>query len=243
MSKAGENGKSYSVQYILAVAVVTVTVAILAWWYDNMGLAQAAAILGLYGLHLMSIRYLLTGQRQQQAALQNQWALLNDLIGRLGMKDEGTAAIAEAIAAAGGGVVPMDGYPDIPDTDETWPPSPLQTAMIEGTDLPQPEAPAVPEAPPAPVPVPRHFALGTVALVRNVLTPSEVARVLLEQRRRPDSRFGTLAVELGLLSETALEELLLAQQEGLFTDEEMRDARQRLQEFRQSTAAAMADAD
>ena len=67
--------------------------------------------------------------------------------------------------------------------------------------------------------------------------------MLLEQRRRPDSRFGTLAVELGLLSETALEELLLAQQEGLFTDEEMRDARQRLQEFRQSTAAAMADAD
>lgn len=265
VSKASDTGKTYSVHYILAVAVVTVTVALLSWWYDNTGLAQAAAILGLYGLHLMSVRYLLEGQRQQQAALQNQWTLLNDLIGKMGMKDEGAAALAEAMSAAVGGdadpgapdeVAGFGSFePDVAEADDseaddsefdpdvTWPPSPLQTAMLEGHAPPPPEPEPEPEVPSAPVPVPRHFALGTVALVRNVLTPSEVARVLLEQRRRPDSRFGSLAVELGLLSDTALEGLLLAQQEGLFTDDEMREARRRLQEFRQSTAAALADVD
>ncbi|MFQ5889201.1 MAG: hypothetical protein ACE5JR_04010 [Gemmatimonadota bacterium] len=87
--------------------------------------------------------------------------------------------------------------------------------------------------PPRDVPIPRHFALGTVALVRNMLGPADVARVLLEQKKRPDERFGKLAVQLGLLTESQLEELLLAQQEGLFTDEEMREARRRLEEFRQ----------
>ena len=69
MNRASESGKSYSVHYIVAVAVVTVAVAMLSWWYENPRLAQAAAILGLYGLHLLSIRYLLEGQRQQQSAL------------------------------------------------------------------------------------------------------------------------------------------------------------------------------
>jgi len=261
VSKASDTGKSYSVHYVVAVAIVTVTVALLSWWYDNPRLAQAAAILGLYGLHLMSIRYLLEGQRQQQSALQNQWSLLNNLIQKMGIKDEGAAALAEAMSAATVEETAVDESPfevaapmpepqaTVPgefDPDSTWPPSPIQTAMLDDEPLPpaaEPESEPKEEVPPAPVPVPRHFALGTVALVRNVLTPSEVARVLLEQRRRPDSRFGSLAVELGLLPDTVLEELLLAQQEGLFTDEEMRDARRRLQEFRQSTAAAMADVD
>ena len=93
------------------------------------------------------------------------------------------------------------------------------------------------------VPVPRHFALGTVALVRDLLTPAEVARVLLEQRRQAGKKFGVLAVEMGLLSESQREELLLAQQEGLFTDAEMRDARQRLRQFRESAAHSMAGLD
>lgn len=93
------------------------------------------------------------------------------------------------------------------------------------------------------VPVPRHFALGTVALVRDLLSPAEVARILLEQRRQSGKKFGVLAVEMGLLSESQREELLLAQQEGLFTDAEMRDARQRLRQFRESAAHSMAGLD
>ena len=82
------------------------------------------------------------------------------------------------------------------------------------------------------VPIPRHFALGTVAIIRGALSPAEVAKVLLEQRRQPRKQFGEVAVEMGVLDETVLRELLVAQGEGLFTDEEIRDARQKLREYR-----------
>jgi hypothetical protein len=48
---------------------------------------------------------------------------------------------------------------------------------------------------------------------------------------------------MGLLSESQREALLLAQQEGLFTDADMRDARQRLREFRENAAHSMAGLD
>lgn len=94
-------------------------------------------------------------------------------------------------------------------------------------------------APPASygnVPIPRHFALGTVAIIRKALTPAEVAQILIEQRKRPRERFGELAVELGLLTESELEELLVAQQQGLFTDEEIREGRARIRAFRELEA-------
>lgn len=87
------------------------------------------------------------------------------------------------------------------------------------------------------VPVPRHFALGTVAIIRNAMQPGEVAQVLVEQRRQPKRQFGDLAVEMGLLDHGKLKDLLEAQQAGLFTDEEIREARQRLREFRQIAAS------
>lgn len=91
------------------------------------------------------------------------------------------------------------------------------------------------------VPIPRHFALGTVAIIKNVLTPAEVAQVLVEQRKRPRERFGEIAVELGLLTGSELEGLLLAQQQGLFTDEEIREARGRIKAFRELEATASAE--
>ncbi len=90
------------------------------------------------------------------------------------------------------------------------------------------------------VPIPRHFALGTVAIIKQTLTPAEVAQVLVEQRKRPRDKFGELAVEMGLLSQAELEELLVAQQQGLFTDEEIRQARGRIKSFRELEAAASA---
>jgi hypothetical protein len=91
------------------------------------------------------------------------------------------------------------------------------------------------------IPTPRHFALGTVALIRNMLTPAQVARILVEQRQQPEKKFASLAVELGMLTDLQREELLLAQQEGLFSDAEMREARERLRDFRKTTARALSD--
>lgn len=88
------------------------------------------------------------------------------------------------------------------------------------------------------VPIPRHFALGTVAIIRDLMKPAEVAEVLLEQRRQPKRKFGETAVSMGFLTEGQLEELLLAQQEGLFTDEEIQEARRRLRAYRHSGVAS-----
>ena len=74
-----------------------------------------------------------------------------------------------------------------------------------------------------------------------MLSPAQVARILVEQRQQPDRKFATLAVELGMLTDAQREELLLAQQEGLFSDAEMREARERLREFRKTTAKALAE--
>jgi len=81
------------------------------------------------------------------------------------------------------------------------------------------------------MPTHRRFALGTVAIIRNLLQPSEVEQILAEQRRYPRLRFGDIAVQLGLLSRAEIGELLEAQQEGVFTDEELIDTRLRLQAF------------
>ena len=81
------------------------------------------------------------------------------------------------------------------------------------------------------LPMPRHFALGTVAILRNLLQPGDVEQILAEQRCYPRLRFGDAAVQLGLLSESELKELLSAQVEGVFTDEEILDTRARLQAY------------
>jgi len=84
------------------------------------------------------------------------------------------------------------------------------------------------------VPLPRHFALGTVAIIRELLEPEQVAKIMLEQRHQPKLRFGEIAVELGFLTPPQVEELLVAQKAGLFTDEEIHEARVQLRSFRES---------
>jgi hypothetical protein len=83
------------------------------------------------------------------------------------------------------------------------------------------------------VPIPRHVALGTVAIIKELMDPAEVARVILEQRRQPRLKFGELAVQLGFITKVQLEELLLAQKEGLFSQDEIGLARTRLQTYRE----------
>ncbi len=263
-SKEGRT-RLYTTHYQIAVGGVAIVVALVAWAVANSALAFAAAIVGLYALHLMSIRFILEAHREQQATLEGQWSFLRKLVGpaiesglRLELpvglrgksaapkskRDSNTVEQAKAArpaaapimsSASGGGSQAATATLVRPDTKAVAsPPEPNPAAK---------EVESAPERPDSNVPIPRHFALGTVALVRKMLTPAEVARVLLEQRRRPDARFAALAVDLGLLTKTQREELLLAQQEGLFTDAEMRDARRRLQEFRQSAVTAMSEAE
>ena len=312
MARIGkEADREHSGHYLSAVAVVAVAVAGMAWFGQNRTLAAAAAALGLYALHLFSIRFLLDNQKRQQRVLDAQWEVLQRFIDTTDtpssdMEDlvpampvdreapehltEGTAVLEPVHGALDSELAPTEEpsspepeilpVPDVPQPevarsaepvvrDEVVPPVEslggtdsefaivVEEDAIESlsaipgllmSDPSPPTALTIPDyesrrAPLNEVPVPRHFALGTVALVRDLLTPADVARVLLEQRRQAGKKFGVLAVEMGLLSESQREELLLAQQEGLFTDAEMRDARQRLRQFRESAAHSMAGLD
>lgn len=236
--------REHSRHYLVAVASVAIVMAGLAWLSQNGTLAAAAAAIGFYALHLFSIRFLLENQKRQQRVLDAQWEVLQRFIG----PDDGASGEhgedlvpampndreASEWASNGGGhvVPPFEAFDDLPREGA----GPRREPVVDEAEAVARGSRAVG----AEVPVPRHFALGTVALVRNLLSPAEVARILLEQRMQPGKKFGALAVELGLLSESQREELLLAQQEGLFTDVEMREARQRLRAFRESAAHSMA---
>jgi len=280
----GERG-FYSLRYLSLVAFATIALAVVAWIVQDRQLALAAGVMGLYALHLISIRYILDNQQQHSVALQSQWELLQRLVdpdepaervprepatrsgGMKSVPGKGTESmdVMDPRAFDGGRHQPGERQPGRDSGDRetgsrSWPPLGLPLSTIDSSpDLAIPAGLGMPDlqAPRAAaaeltnndpfatveVPIPRHFALGTVALIRQLLTPSEVARILMEQRRQPDKRFATLAVEMGLLEETQREELLLAQQEGLFTEEEMRQAREDLQQFRETSARALSHLD
>ena len=274
----------YSLRYLSSVAVATLALAMVAWIVQDRQLALAAGVMGLYALHLISIRYILDNQQQHTQALQSQWELLQRLVDPDEPADQAVRKTADGVHN-GADLLPDDRPETLEIVDprvnvagkasaaerseepnplaggpRSWPPIGLPLSTIDSApDLAIPSGLDMPDLPAAgvsaaeltngdafavaEVPIPRHFALGTVALIRQLLTPPEVARVLMEQRRQPDKRFATLAVEMGLLKDSQREELLLAQQEGLFTEEEMRQAREGLHQFRESTAKALSDLD
>ncbi len=217
--KLNQHNRQYSIAFTAIVVVVTVAIALVAWFAHDRTLALSAAVLGLYSLHLISIRFIIEGQAENTARLETQWRLLQLLV------DPNALPAGDSGAHRPGKSRP---YPPTPIGD-------LMAAAIENGAFHE----SSPGAGPNKIPTPRHFALGTVALIRGLLTPTQVAQILIEQRHQPDERFAAIALELGMLSEQQREELLLAQQEGLFTDHEMRDARDRLREFRQATARAL----
>lgn len=224
----------YSGQFLGAVAILTILVSLLAWWGQNRTLAMAAAVLGIYALHLISMRLIMAGQAENKARLETQWKLLQLLVDPNALDVTNLPVSGTSTRAAR------------PGAESRLIASPVRNGALGDSDAGPPgngtgEGGAAPYGPEYRIPTPRHFALGTVALIRNMLSPAQVARILVEQRQQPDKKFATLAVELGMLTDAQREELLLAQQEGLFSDAEMREARERLREFRKTTARALAE--
>lgn len=222
--------REYSGHFLGSVAILTIFVALLAWYGQNRALALAAAVLGIYALHLISLRFILAGQAENKARLETQWKLLQLLVDPNAL-DAGTGFR--------GGRQPGT----LPGPESRVVVSPLRNRGAEPADGGSGTNGSAPRGADYRIPTPRHFALGTVALIRNMLSPAQVARILVEQRQQPDKKFASLAVDLGMLTDAQREELLLAQQEGLFSDAEMREARERLREFRKTTAKALADHD
>lgn len=162
-------------------------------------------------------------------------------------EDDVEALLRERLGAGGGAVsgdisfLPAYGDEEPRPSGKARAPHPREETDGPGGSEPEEPSPEEETGPPTGsasrnVPIPRHFALGTVAIIRKALTPDEVARVLTEQRKRPRQRFGQIAVALGYLTDAQLQELLVAQRKGLFTDDEIREARRRLRAYREMEA-------
>lgn len=226
---------THGVQYAWIAAAVMGSVAGIAWLVEDQWLVLSAAILGLYVLHLFSVRYLVRAQADQLSALTGADATTRAAIeSPVESRGSGSGPLADQLVGNG-----KPGESDIAETsavremDETsGEPASVAETAVAGPDQEVSSGPTLRE-----VSIPRHFMLGTVAIVRHVMEPEAVARVLMEQRRQPGKRFGELAVEMDLITEPQLDDLLQAQQNGLFTDAEIREARQRLETFRRSQAA------
>jgi hypothetical protein len=255
-----EKRPTYNGAYSLLFAAVTVMVGVAALVRRDGTVTMAVAILGLYILHLLSLRAVTRDQAARPVSSQGARSgnrkpiSVPDRASVLRPRDEPGASASENISerpvflSPQSGFVSEVGQATIPERarptteDSAW-----MVQLSESDEEPE-FLPADSDSPPPAyasrseeginVPIPRKFALGTVAIIRRVLDPAEVARVLEEQRVFPKKRFGEIAVDLGLMSDQQLDELLDAQRDGLFTEEEIQSARARLEAFRRDTSSA-----
>jgi len=208
----------FSRSYLAVVVVVAAVVGGLALFGQSSTLALAAAILGLYVLHLFSNWQLAATQRKQWESVRQVERMLHDIgeaRGRAEMGDPEITAVGDARAEPGG-----EGA----------------EAAVEAASGSDVEAGGEDDDS---VLVPRHYKLGTVAVVEETLTPEEVARVLAVQDRQPDRKFGDIAVGLDLVSESELDQLLEVQEQGLYHPEDIGRARRELKEYRRRKAAEL----
>jgi hypothetical protein len=279
--------------YLIIVISVAVVVGGLAVFGQSSTLALAAAVLGLYVLHLFSNWQLASNQRKQWQTLREVERMLGALeeqepdAGSEPARDGGRpgSAAADAAAPAGGGSAAAAGEPPGSSSDqdpgtavgeegataaegeaadgrardgeaaEPRSATPRNEELSpgeqeSGAESEEPGEFAVDEVPSrteqtdetggeddeAAVFVPRHYKLGTVAVVQRVLSPAAVARVAAVQERHPDQKFGDIAVRLDFLTESELEELLETQRRGLYRPEAIRRARDELKKFRRQKA-------
>ena len=254
---------TYSGPYSLVFAGVTVIVGVVALVRKDSMITIAVAILGLYILHLLSLRALTRdgaatdrGSRSPKSSARRPLDVVAQASGAVVQASEVTELERDdgpVFFSRESGFVREIGEPSIPSRqkpeteDSAW--------MVQGSRsgdepefLPADSEVTMPDfvaqkgasdvKGASEIPVPRKFALGTVAIIRRALDPAQVARVLEEQRKFPKKRFGEIAVKLDYITEAQLDGLLETQKAGLFTEEEIQGARQSLETFRRNASSA-----
>lgn len=249
----------FSRSYLVIVIAVVAVVSGLALFGQSSTLALAAAILGLYVLHLFSNWQLASNQRQQ-------WQTLREVERMLGALDGEQTEPAPGPAASGPAGVQEIERPPSADAEERHEPTTEAnsdgesaaggvSAETSDSGVPAAGAPATAredggsaagavdqpeeeedEDDEDTVLVPRQYRLGTVAVVRRVLTPGEVARVLALQDPQSDRKFGDIALDLDLLTEEELQDLLEVQSRGLYRPESISRARRDLKQYQRQKA-------
>lgn len=206
-------GSREYVGIFLALAVLAL---LLAAGFRTQDLLLAGLTLGLYGLHLMSIRSIQEEQEQHSSLLREVGSALDDLSldedARKPSAAAGTAPSEEAAPSA---------------TRSRSPGS--ASARSRSTGTPGNGGAAPPDD--GDLMVPRDLRIGTVAIVQGMLEPSDVSRIMSMQERRPERPFGELAVEAGLLEPEQVEELLEVQETGLYSQRKLKQAKAKLRTF------------
>lgn len=182
---------SHSRVFVFILAGAALAAGGLAVFFDNTSLGLAAAVLGLYVLHLYSMQEM----QRQWRALQG----LERLVGELGLGE-------------------------ISEEDLEPRPRRAEEGRAEADEEHGEDGRTVR----------RDFGLGTVAIIKGMMSPRDVSEVMSQQRDRPELTFGDHAVELGHLTETQLEDLVQVKHRGVYTPEEIREAREKIQSYRNS---------
>lgn len=209
-------------EYAAIFLALGVLALLLAAGFRTQDLLLAGLTLGLYGLHLVSMRSLREKQERQSALLREVGAALDDLSG---------PASAEADAArSGSGTTGGDGAPGS-----------ATSAGRGGDDVPDAGAGPGEEkrsrrgngerSAPGDRTVRRDLRMGTVAIVEGALEPREVARVMSVKEQKPGKSFGTVAVEMGLLDAGQVEDLQETRETGLYSERRLKEAKRELRAF------------
>jgi len=254
-----EKRAPYSRGYSLVFAAVTVVVGAVALVRRDGMVTMAAAIFGLYILHVLSLRAVVresatpsssrTRARQPKQPAVSSLPAASSESDPLSDSDEETGPVFLSSAS---GLVREVGEPSVPTVprrqqpateDREWmlhlgDPDEEPEFLLASSDSPPPPFSDTQASTGSDVEIPRKFAIGTVAIIRRALDPGQVARVLEEQRKFPKKRFGELAVERDFITEAQLDELLGAQKAGLFTEAEIQRARTALESYRREESSA-----
>lgn len=202
-------GSREYVGIFLALAVLAL---LMAAGFRTQDLLLAGLTLGLYGLHLISIRSIRERQEQQSALLREVGTALDDLGLDEGARRSDGEGEADRPAQPPAGPSPAGGDGD----------ARASPAAAEAGGAPEGDGDTM---------VPRELRIGTVAIVEGALEPDDVSRVMAMQDRRPDRPFGELAVEAGLLTPSRVEELLEMQRTGLYSRRRLKQAKSKLRAF------------
>ena len=246
-------------------AAVTVVVGAVALVRRDAMVAIAVAILGLYILHVLSLRAVVRESATPSSSRAPARKPRQPDVSSLPAASSGSAASSDSdplsdsdeetgpvFLSSASGLVREVGGPSAPTVPRRQQPATEDREWMLHLGDPEDEPeflPASSDSPPPPfsdtqastgsdVAIPRKFAIGTVAIIRRALDPGQVAWVLEEQRKFPKKRFGELAVEMDFITETQLDELLGAQKAGLFTEAEIQRARATLESYRREESSA-----
>lgn len=216
----GLGSREYAAIFLALGAVAL----LMAAGFRTQDLLLAGLTLGLYGLHLVSMRSIRDRQERQSAFLREVGAALDDL--STPPRDGETASVPGPASPSTGGSPASSSSP-----------TPGATGATGGGgrgEVPEKERPGADGEEASRgggEKVRRNLQIGTVAMVEGILEPSQVSQVMSIKEQKPQRAFGEIAVDMGLLDPDQVEELREIKRNGVYSKRKLTNARAELRAF------------